>query len=184
MGITIHYFTEAGNHLDPATAEAQFTKATTIASDAAARFGWEALGQRREEGRWYLEHSSGQCGSSRESTGTIRSVAWNPDPGCETFSLEWVEGTGVLPYAFCKTQFAKDRVRVHVQLCDLLERLNREAFDGRLVIHDEGDYLPGRCLDRLAAAFGENEALIRRLVEAARDAGLNVATPLDEAPPT
>ena len=180
MGITIHYFTERGNHLDPEKAAQRFETAIAIASETAARLGWEALGERREEGRWYLEHSAGQCGSSCDGTGTVRSAAWNPDPGSETFALEWVEGTGILPYAFCKTQFSKDRLRVHAQLCDLLERLNREAFDGKLVIHDEGDYLPGRSLDRLAAAFGENEAAIRRLVDAARNAGWNVATPLDD----
>jgi len=181
MGITIHYYTEHGNHLDPLTAERQFDAAVEIAEAAATRYGWEPLGRRREEGRWYMEHSAGQCGASADGTGTIRSAAWNPDPGCETFALEWVEGTGILPYAFVKTQFACDRLRVHAQLCELLAEVNRQAFDGRLVIHDEGDYLPSRSLDRLAAAFSENEAVIRRLVDAARKAGWNVATPLDDS---
>ena len=182
MGITIHYYTERGNHLDPSTAEAQFERAVALATEAAARHGWTPLGTARREGAWFMEHgrASSPGEPTRDGTGTIRSVAWDPGRGSETFVLAWVEGTGILPYGFVKTQYANQRVLVHAQLCDLLERLNREAFDGKLVIHDEGDYLPGRSLDRLAAAFGENEAAIRRLVDAARNAGWNVATPLDD----
>ena len=177
MGITIHYFTDAGHHLDPSTAEARFERAVAIASAAADRHGWESLGRQRRTGAWYLEHAPERA--STEQHGTIRSAAWNPSPGCETFVLEWVEGTGVLPYCFVKTQFAERRAFVHTQLCDLLDDLNRDAFDGRLVVHDEGGYLPGRSVDALAQAFGENEALIRAFLSAARRAGLPVASPLD-----
>ena len=76
------------------------------------------------------------------------------------------------------------RVRVHAQICDLLEQLNREVFDGKLRISDEGGYLPERSIDTLAHSFGENEAMIRRLVDAARHAGWAVSSPLDDAPPT
>lgn len=178
MGITIHYFTEVGRHLDPATAAAQFERAVGIAASAAERYGWEPLGRQRREDAWYLEHAPEQASAERH--GTVRSAAWNPSPGCETFALEWVEGTGVLPYCFVKTQFADRRAVVHAQICDLLETLNRDAFGGRLVVHDEGGYLPGRSVDALAKAFGENEALIRALLGAARRSGLTVASPLDE----
>ena len=178
MGITIHYSTERGNHLDPATAKAQVDEAIHVAADAARRYGWEFAGRSRRKNAWYLEPVPGA--SSVEGHGTIRSVLWNPSPGCESFALEWVEGTGILPYAFTKTQYAKDRVRVHAQICDLLEELNRSVFAGKLRISDEGGYLPGRSIDTLANSFGENEAVIRRLVDSARRSGWTVSSPLDD----
>ena len=181
MGITIHYYTERGNHLDPSTAEAQFERAVALATEAAARHGWTPLGTARREGAWFMEHgrASSPGEPTRDGTGTIRSVAWDPGRGSETFVLAWVEGTGILPYGFVKTQYANQRVLVHAQLCDLLDRLNREAFDGRLAICDEGGYLPGRSLDRLAVSFGENEAAIRQVLAKLRGAGWAVSSPLD-----
>ena len=182
MGITIHYYTERGNHLDPSAAKAQVDEAIHIAAEAARRYGWEFAGRSRRKNAWYLEHVAG--GAAIQSHGTIRSVIWNPSPGCESFALDWVEGTGILPYAFTKTQYARDRVRVHAQICDLLEQLNRDVFGGKLRISDEGGYLPGRSIDTLAHAFGENEAVIRQMIDAARRSGWTVSSPLDDAPPT
>ena len=182
MGITIHYYTEHGSHLDPATAKAQVDAAIHIVAEAARAYGWEFAGRSRRRNTRYVEW--GRPDPIDEVRGTVRSVAWTPSPGCESFALDWVEGTGILPYAFTKTQFGKDRVRVHAQICDLLTRLNSEVFDGRLHISDEGGYLPDRSIDRLAHAFGENEEMIRRLVDAARKAGWTVSSPLDDAPPS
>lgn len=182
MGITIHYYTEHGNHLEPATAKAQVDAAIHIVAEAARAYGWEFAGRSRRRNARYVEWGRPQ--PIDEVRGTVRSIAWNPSPGCESFALDWVEGTGILPYAFTKTQFAKDRVRVHAQICDLLTRLNTEVFDGRLHISDEGGYLPDRTIDRLAHAFGENEEMIRRLVDSARKAGWTVSSPLDDATPT
>ena len=182
MGITIHYYTERGNHLDPATARDTFTEAVFLAKEIAGGYGWEFVGMERHPKRWYLEHVPGR--PAVDHYGPVRTATWNPAPGCESFTLAWVEGTGILPYEFTKTQFAKDRVRVHAQICDLLERLNREVFGGKLRISDEGGYLPGRSIDALAHAFGENEEVIRRMIDAARRSGWNVSSPLDDVPPT
>lgn len=178
MGITIHYSTERGNHLDPSTAKAQVDEAIHLAAEAARRHGWAFLGRSRHPRAWYLESIPDT--SSVEAHGTVRSVAWEPSPGCESFALEWVEGTGILPYAFTKTQYARDRLRVHAQICDLLEQLNAEVFTGKLRVVDEGGYLPGRSIDTLAQSFGDNEEVIRRFLRAAKQAGWNVASPLDD----
>lgn len=181
MGITIHYYTERGSHLDPSTAEAQFERAVALATEAAARHGWKPLGASRREEAWFMEHGrSSPDEPTRDGTGTIRSVAWDPGRGSEPFALAWVEGTGIIPYGCVKTQYAEHRVLVHAQLCDLLDRLNREVFDGRLVISDEGGYLPGRSIDTLAQSFGENEAAIRSVLGKLRSAGWAVSSPLDE----
>ena len=182
MGITIHYYTEHGNHLDPATARDIFTRAAFLAKEIAGEYGWEFAGMSRSASRWYMEHVPG--GSTVQATGAVRSALWNPSPGCESFELQWVEGTGILPYAFTKTQYAEDRVRVHAEICDLLTRLNTEVFDGKLSISDEGHFLPERAIDRLAHSFGENEDVIRRMVDAARGAGWTVSSPLDGVPPS
>ena len=181
MGITIHYYTEHGNHLDPATARDIFTRAAFLAKEIAGEYGWEFAGMSRSASRWYMEHVPG--GSTVQATGAVRSALWNPSPGCESFELQWVEGTGILPYAFTKTQYAEDRVRVHAEICDLLTRLNTEVFGGKLHISDEGDYLPGRTLDRLAQAFGENDAAIRTLLAQIRQKGFRASSPIEEVRP-
>lgn len=179
MGITIHYYTEAGHPLDAAAAEAQYEKAVALTRMVGRRLGWKFGGRFRKEQR-YTEF--GKDGRSRDGQGVVRSALWDPDPGSETFALEWVEGTGILPYCFVKTQFAHDRVRVHAFLVTLLERLSRLVFDGKLVIHDEGRYLATRSVDGLAGQFRENEALIRSIVQAARANGWTVTSPLDATP--
>jgi len=175
MGITIHYYTEAGRGLNPETAEAQFERAVALTTDVGTRLGWKFLGKFRQEKRRYTE-LGGEDGSTG-GTGTIRMALWDPDPGCETFGLEWVEGTGILPYAFVKTQYATDRIRVHAAIVTLLDRLNREAFDGRLVIHDEGGFYQDGSLDGLAGGFAENEAVLRSVLDAIRGRGWSVETP-------
>lgn len=176
MGITIHYYTDAGTPLDAARAAEQYEKAVALTRIVGRRLGWKFVGRFRKE-RQYTEY--GRNGQSREGTGVVRSALWDPDPGSETFSLEWVEGTGILPYCFVKTQFAHDRVRVHAAIVTLLDRLNRLVFDRRLVIVDEGRYLETRSADELAAGFSKNEAMIRAIVESARAKGWTVASPLD-----
>lgn len=181
MGITIHYYTQRGAHLDPASAEGQYRSAVRVVQGAASTHGWAYLGEERRPNEPYTEWlADGGPRTTERAKGTVISNIWDPGRGCESLELLWVEGTGILPYCFVKTQFADRRALVHAQICDLLEALNRDAFDGRLVVHDEGGYLPGRSLDALAQAFGENEALIRALLGAARDAGLTVTSPLDE----
>ncbi len=181
MGITIHYSTERGNHLDPDTARDTFTQAAFLAKEIAGEYGWEFAGMSRDPNRRYLEHVDG--GPGIEGSGPVRSALWNPSPGCESFELQWVEGTGILPYTFTKTQYAEDRVRVHAQICDLLTRLNTEVLGGKLHISDEGDYLPGRTLDRLAQAFGENDAAIRTLLAQIRQKGFRASSPIEEVRP-
>jgi hypothetical protein len=175
MGVTIHYYTEAGRGLSPATAEGQFERAVALTTEIGTRLGWTFRGRFREENRRYTEFAP--TGGSRDGTGTVRMALWDPDPGCETFGLEWVEGTGILPYAFVKTQYANDRVRVHAAIVTLLDRLNREVFDGRLVIDDEGGFYQGGSLDGLAGGFAENEAVLRSVLDAIRGQGWSVETP-------
>lgn len=177
MGVTIHYYTEAGRGLSPATAESQFERAVALTEEVGKRLGWKYLGRFREENRRYTELDS--QGGSQSGTGTVRVALWDPDPGCETFGLEWVEGTGILPYAFVKTQYANDRVRVHAGIVTLLDRLNREVFDGCLAIHDEGGFYRDGSLDSLANGFAGNEAVIRRVLEALRGTGWSVESATD-----
>ena len=181
MGITIHYYTKRGNHLDPATAPAQIDRAVAIINEAAHQFGWTSLVTRRAEGDRFGEWLGDDDGGAEYAAGTVVTHAWDPGDGCETFSLEWVEGTGILPYAFVKTHYATDRLRVHAEIATVLDRVNREAFDGRLHIVDEGGYLPDRSLDRLAAHFGANDAVIQRVLGTLRAAGWNVATPTESS---
>ncbi|MCL4807786.1 MAG: hypothetical protein KJ062_08310 [Thermoanaerobaculia bacterium] len=177
MGVTIHYYTEAGRGLSPETAEGQFERAVALTTEIGTRLGWKFRGRFREENRRYTEFAP--KGGSRDGTGTIRMALWDPDPGCETFGLEWVEGTGILPYAFVKTQYADDRVRVHAGIITLLDRLNREVFDGRLLIHDEGGFYQGGSLDALAGGFAENEEVLRHVLRAIQGQGWSIGRPAD-----
>lgn len=181
MGITIHYYTRRGNHLDPAHASEQYARAVTIVSELADRHGWESLGTSRKPNHRFAEKlAEGDARSTADGLGNLVVTAWNPDPGCETFALEWVEGSGILPYCFVKTQYSEQRVLVHAQLCDMLLRVNREAFDGKLCIYDEGDYLPDRSLDRLGAAFGESDAAIASVLGLLRAKGWDVRSPIEQ----
>jgi len=180
MGITIHYFTDVANPLDSATAREQYEKAVALTRMAARRLGWKFRGRVRKTEHPYT--AFGKDGTSRDGVGTVHAALWDPDPGSETFALEWVEGTGILPYYFVKTQYALNRVRVHASIVTLLERLNRLVFDGRLVVHDEGHFAETRSVDQLAARFGENEAVIRSVLNSLRSKGWSVASPLDDQP--
>lgn len=180
MGITIHYYTDVAQPLDPATAGATYEKAVALTRMVGRRLGWTFRGRFRKEQQRYT--AFGKDGRSIDGVGTVHTALWDPDPGSETFALEWVEGTGILPYCFVKTQFAHDRVRVHASIVTLLDRLSRLVFDGKLVIHDEGRYLATRSVDGLAERFTENEAVIRSIVQAARAKGWTVTSPLDAKP--
>lgn len=180
MGITIHYYTDVAHPLDPATAAAQYEKAVALTRMVGRRLGWTFRGRVRKEQHPYT--AFGKDGTSTDGVGTVHAALWDPDPGSETFALEWVEGTGILPYCFVKTQYALNRVRVHASIVTLLDRLNRLVFDGKLVVHDEGHFAETRSVDALAARFGENEAVVRSMLDALRKQGWSVASPLDEQP--
>ncbi len=179
MGITIHYYTDVAHPLDPATAAAKYEKAVALARMVGRRLGWTYRGRFRKEQHRYT--AFGKDGTPKDGVGTVHAALWDPDPGSETFALEWVEGTGILPYCFVKTQYAHDRVRVHASIVTLLDRLNRLVFDGRLVVYDEGHFAETRSVDELAARFGENEAVIRSVLRALKASGWSTAAPLDES---
>ncbi len=178
MGITIHFYTKRGNHLDPATAAAQVDRAVAIIDGAAHQFGWKSLGETRSEATRFAETLASDDYRTADGTGTVVSHAWDPGDGCETFSLAWVEGTGILPWAFVKTHYAENRLRVHAEIASVLDRINREVFGGRLHIIDEGHFLPDRSLDRLAARFGENDTAIQQVLGSLRAAGWDKASPI------
>lgn len=180
MGITIHYYTDVANPLDPATAGAKYEKAVALTRMVGRRLGWTYRGRIRKEQERYT--AFGNDGTSKDGVGTVHTALWDPDPGSETFGLEWVEGTGILPYCFVKTQYAHDRVRVHASIVTLLDRLSRLVFDGKLVIHDEGRYLESRSVDGLATQFTESDTMLRSLLGALRKDGWSVSSPLDERP--
>lgn len=178
MGITIHYYTDIAHPLDPAKAGEQYEKAVALTRLVGRRLGWTFRGRFRKEQKRYT--AFGKDGASKDGVGTVHAALWDPDPGSETFALEWVEGTGILPYCFVKTQYAHDRIRVHASIVTLLDRLNRLVFDGKLVVYDEGHFAASRSVDQLAARFGENEAVIRSVLDSLRSKGWSVASPLDE----
>lgn len=180
MGITIHYYTDVAHPLDPAKARDQYEKAVALTRMVGRRLGWAFRGRVRRTAHPYTAFA--KDGTSTDGVGTVHAALWDPDPGSETFALEWVEETGILPYCFVKTQYALNRVRVHAAIVTLLDRLNRLVFDGRLVVSDEGHFAETRSVDQLAARFGENEAVIRSMLNALRSQGWSVASPLDEQP--
>ncbi len=161
--VTISYYTRHGNHLSEDTAPTQIASAAAIVGTIAPRLGWRDAGRDRMPGAYQEGTDDPSVFIDHQGIVTSRVFALHDGAG-HVLAFDLVEGTGIMPHRGIVTTRSLHRLLTHAAIIHVLDRLNREIFEGRLVIDDTAGYFPTFDVFALADAFdaSADEALALR----------------------
>jgi len=113
---------------------------------------------------------------------TMVSLPLMPGEGCESSDLHFQRIRGKYRCkSFCKTQYAKQFVKCHLLVIQLLDMLKKEGFE--VDVYDEGEYWQTRDLKVLAKNINESTAVISSVLgglkSAAEERGMVVDAPIE-----
>jgi hypothetical protein len=168
--VLISYYTRRGEHLDAETAPAQIAAAASIVQTIAPHMGWTDVGRDRMPG--LAQEGTEEYGVFIDHERVVTSRLWALNDGAgNVLGLDLIDGTGIMPLRAIVTSRSLNRLLTHAAIIHVLDRLNREVFDGKLHIEDTVGYYPTFDAFELAHTFhasaDDARALMRDLHERA-----------------